>query len=156
MKFIAPTRPQGFTLIEVMVSLGIFTFGIVVIMASLGVSSKDAGNDARRSLAVEILHNCFKDLEFAMVSGVPVSPTFGLNAVSWTSSAPTTLWFDANGTRVDGMNDAFFKCELIPTLDTSGNSDNLGHLSGRVEWPAKRGKGAPDGEAELFSSLILP
>jgi type II secretory pathway pseudopilin PulG len=145
---------QGFTLIEVLVSLGVFTFAIVVIVASLGTSGTYAANDSRRTVAVEILHTAFRDIDLAKHRGSGTSPTLGIEPISWESSpAKVRLWFDIDGRIVDSEKDAFFKCDLTPKRDPAGP---LGHLHGRIVWPAKRLKGAPDGDVELFTTLLLP
>ena len=145
---------NGFTLIEVLVSIAIFSFAIVVIVTSLGTSGNYAANDARRTVAVEILHTCFRDIDLAKCSGSGTSPALGIAPIPWESSpAKVRLWFDADGRKVGTEKDAFFKCDLTPKRDPTGP---LGHLHGRIVWPAKRSKGAPDGDAELFTTLLLP
>lgn len=145
---------NGFTLIEVMVSLAVFTFAILVIMTSLGASGSYAGNDARRTVAVEILHTCFRDIELAKGPGSETSPILGIKATLWDgTSAKIRLWFDIDGRKVDSEKDAFFKCDLTPRRDPAAP---LGHLHGRIVWPAKRQKGASDGDVELFTTLLLP
>jgi prepilin-type N-terminal cleavage/methylation domain-containing protein len=154
MKTRRPLPTQGFTLVEVMVSLGIFAFAILVIVGSLGTSGAYAANDARRTLTAELLHTCFRDLAFARTAASAPSPTLGLAPLVW-GPAPTKvrLWFDVAGQRVDDEKQAFFKCDLTATREASGP---LGHLHGRIVWPAQRQKGAPDGDVELFTSLLLP
>jgi type II secretory pathway pseudopilin PulG len=145
---------NGFTLIEVLVSLGIFVFAIVVIVGSLASSGNFAANDARRTLTVELLHTCFRDLDLVKLPGSPPSPTLGLTPIVWdTKPAKVRVWFDVAGNRVSDEKQAFFKCDLTATRDTTGF---LGHLHGRIVWPARRKQGAPDGDVELFTSLLLP
>lgn len=145
---------NGFTLIELLVSLGIFVFAIVVIVGSLVSSGSFATNDARRSLSVELLHNCFRDLDLVKLPSSPSSPTLGLKPIVWDSKpVKVKVWFDLAGNRVEDEKKAFFKCDLTATRDTTGM---LGHLHGRIVWPAQRKKGAPDGDVELFTSLLLP
>ena len=145
---------SGFTLIEVLVSLGIFTFAIVVIVTSLGTSGTYAANDARRTVALEILHTCFRDIDLAKSPGSETSPTLGIARIPWESSpAKVRIWFDIDGRKVSTEKEAFFKCDLTPTRDPASP---LGHLHGRIVWPANRLKGAPDGDVELFTTLLLP
>ena len=154
MKITLKPTAKGFTLIEVMVSLGVFTFAITVIVASMGTSGNYAANDARRTMAVDLLNNCFNDLEFVKTSDSKESPTLKIAPISWNASPPKIrLWFDMDGKRVDAVNKAFFRCDITPNKDAAGP---LGHLQGRITWPAKREKGAPDGDVELFTSLLLP
>jgi type II secretory pathway pseudopilin PulG len=146
---------SGFTLMEVTVSVGLLVFAILVIMGSLGTAARQAANDARRTLAVELLHRCFRDIDMAQQQGGAArSPLFGLEPVAW-GAAPVKvrLWFDADGDRVEQEQDAFFQCDVTASRDAGGL---LGHLHGRVVWPARRAKGSPDGEAELFTSMLLP
>lgn len=145
---------QGFTLVEVLVSLGIFAFAMVVIVGSLGTSGAYSANDARRTRSADLLHTCFRDLSFARTEGSAPSPTLGLEPLVWgPTPAKVRLWFDGAGQRVDDEKRAFFKCDLTARRDPAGS---LGHLHGRIVWPAQRQKGAPDGDVELFTSLLLP
>jgi type II secretory pathway pseudopilin PulG len=144
----------GFTLIEVVVSIGLLAFAIMVIMAALGTAGRYAANDARRTLAVEVLHRSFHDLELASAPGARRSPLFGLTPIRWAPTQATIrLWFDADGNRVESQDQAFFRCELLATQDPQGA---LGHLHGRVVWPVRRSGDRPDGNVELFTSLLLP
>ena len=145
---------NGFTLIEVMVSLAVFAFAIVVIVGSMGVSGNQAGNDARRTIAVEILHTCFRDIDLTRNGGSENSPVLGIKPISWSGTpAKIRLLFDIDGKLVNSSNDAFFACDLTSSKDPA---TSLGHLHGRIFWPAKRQKGAPDGDVELFTTLLLP
>lgn len=144
----------GFTLIEVMLSMSVFTFAVLVIIATFGTSGNYAGNDAKRTIAVEILHTCFRDIDLSKNQVAEISPTLGIEPITW-QGVPTkvNLWFDIDGNKVDSEKQAFFKCDVTPTRDPSSQ---LGHLHGRIVWPAKRQKGSPDGNVELFTSLLLP
>lgn len=147
-------RSGGFTLIEVLVSLGVFLFAITVIVTAIGSAAGDAGNDARSSLAAGVLHDCFRDLEYVVNTDATASPTLKLAPVSWsTSPSEQVWWFDVRGRRVPSEGEAFFRCEMVSVRETAAR---LGHLRGRMVWPAKRRTGAPDGEVELFTSLLLP
>lgn len=153
MKRIQPKRlsRRGFTLVEVVVSVGLLAFAILVILGSLGYSGRLAANDARRTQAVELLHSCFRDLDPARNPGGGSTPVLKLAPLAWPSKV--RLWFDAEGNPVPDAQQAFFKCDLSAVKDASAP---LGHLHGRIVWPAKRTTGSPDGDAELFTSLMLP
>ncbi len=145
---------QGFTLLEVIMSLGIFAFAITVIIASIGSSAGSAASDARRTQAAEILDSCLQDLSLSPAAINSKTPMFQLEPIAWTAEpAKLELWFDTSGNQVAGTQDAFYKCEIISTKDSSAP---LGNLNGRIAWPAKRGQGAPDGQVELFTSILLP
>lgn len=145
---------RGFTLLEVLVSLGIFVFAITVILTSLGTSASSAANDARRSQAVEILHSCFEDMSLSGTAADAKSPIYKLQPIAWSSvPAPVRLWFDAEGKQVTDAKTALFECNIIATKDPAAP---LGNIDGRIVWPAKRKTGAPDGVAELFTSVLLP
>jgi prepilin-type N-terminal cleavage/methylation domain-containing protein len=147
-----PTK--GFTLIEVVISLGIFALAIVALVSSLGISSEFSGSEARRVRGTEILHGCFRDLSFVQGSTTAPSPALAIAPIAWgTKPVQVRLWFDHAGKRVPAEAEAYFKCDLTATRDPTGK---LGHLHGRVVWPAVQKKGRPDGEVELFTSLMLP
>ena len=144
---------RGFTLVEVMVSLGVFAFAIVVILGALVAAGNDAGNDARRALAVDLLHNGFRDLDLVKAQSGGRSPTLGLAPLTWGAEpVRLRLWFDVSGAVVNSENNAFFKADLTATRDATAA---LGHLHGRIVWPARHA-GRPAGDVELFTSLVLP
>lgn len=146
-------RRRGFTLLEVIVSLGIFVFAITVILTSLGTSASSATNDARRTQAAEILNSCFQDIAVSGTAADSKSPMYQLAPISWDNPAKFQYWFDQDGKKVTDENSALFKCEIVPTKDQSAP---LGNLYGRIIWPAKRKNGAPDGQVDLFTSVLLP
>lgn len=148
-------RPAaGFTLIEVVLSIGLLAFAISVLLAVLDAAGRYAANDARRALAVELLHRSFRDLEMTDTPGSGRSPTLGLEPVDWTATpVKVRLWFDADGRLVDSQGEAFFGCELTANKDATAP---LGHLHGRVEWPVRRPGARKQGNVELFTSMLLP
>ncbi len=144
----------GFTLIEVVISLGVFALAIVALVNSLGIASGFSVSEARRVRGTEILHGCFRDLSFVQGSSITPSPTLAIAPIVWGAKpVQVRLWFDHAGRRVTNEAEGYFKCDLTATRDPAGK---LGHLHGRVVWPAVRKKGPPDGEVELFTSLMLP
>lgn len=147
-------RQAGFTLIEVVLSIGLLAFALAVIMAALGTAGRYAANDARRTLAVDLLHRSFKDLELANATNSKRSPLLGLSPLSWGPTPATVqLWFDVDGTRVASRSKAFFRCDLSATQEASGA---VGHLHGRIVWPVRQSGDRPDGHAELFTSMLIP
>ena len=149
-----PSPAAGFTLIEVVLSIGLLAFAIMVIMTALGTAASYAANDARRTLAVDLLHRGFLDLQMATTPGSGRSPTLGLSPIEWGSKPATfRLWFDANGTLVETPAKAFFRCELTANRDAAGG---LGHLHGRMAWPVRKTGRRTDGNVELFTSVLLP
>lgn len=151
--FIPHRRRQGFTLIEVLVSLGVFLFVITVVIASIGTAGGSAANEARKTLAAGLLQDCLRDYGFVANTSATTTPALKLEPISWSGTpAGQTVWFDARGRRVKSADEAYFRCEIIPTRETAAP---LGHLRGRMTWPAKRKEAAPDGEVELFTSLLL-
>jgi hypothetical protein len=145
---------HGFTLVEVVLSLGILALSITVIMGSLGASGRLAANDARRATAVDLLEKCFRDAGGVMRPAGTPSPMLGIEPLVWDAKpAKRSLWFNAEGERVEKEEESFFRCELTSIRP---NNVRVGHLHGRVVWPARRRGVSPDGEVEMFTSLFLP
>lgn len=154
MKTVRLTSPAGFTLIEAVLSIGLLAFAVTVIMAAMNTAGNYSANDARRTLAVELLHRSFRDLEMANTRRGGPSPVLGLEPIAWGKGADTLrLWFDAEGGRVETAAQAFFRCDITANPDPTGA---VGHLHGRVTWPARNPQGRTSGEVELFTSLPLP
>ena len=148
------SSPAGFTLIEVVMSIGLLAFAIMVIMSALGTAAHYASNDARRTLAVDLLHRSFTDLGLVNKPGTQRSPTLGLGPLTWGSSpSKLQVWFDAGGNVVTTQSKAFYRCDLTATRDERGA---VGHLHGRILWPVRQSGRGVDGTAELFTSMSLP
>lgn len=144
----------GFTLIEVVLSIGLLAVAISVIMAALDAAGRYAANDARRALAVDLLQRSFLDLEVANRPGGGTSSMHGLAPVDWTAApVKIQLWFDAAGVLVESRSKAFFGCELLANKDAGAA---LGHLHGRMVWPARKAGGRVAGKVELFTSMLPP
>lgn len=154
MKTVRQSSPAGFTLIEAVLSIGLLAFAVTVIMAALNMAGNYSANDARRVLAVDLLHRGFRDLAMVNRPGAGLSPVLGLKPITWGKGTETLrLWFDAEGKRVETQAQAFFRCDITAYPDPTGA---VGHLHGRMEWPARNNQGRTSGEVELFTSLLLP
>lgn len=148
------SRFKGFTLIEIMVAMGIFAFAITVILTMLGASGSTIANDARRAKASELLGTCFRDVDFSKNSASGPSPVLNLTPIDWNATpVEVEVFFDAEGNKVASVEGAFYHCQLNARRDPTSP---LGHLQGLVIWPAQRTTGVPDGQVELFTSLLLP
>lgn len=147
-------RLKGFTLIEIIVAMGIFVFAITVILTMMSSSGSTVANDARRGKGSELLKTCFREVDFSKNPPSGPSPVLDLPPINW-NATPTEIevFFDVDGKKVAGAEAAFYRCKLSATRDPQSS---LGHLQGLVTWPARRRSGAPDGQVELFTSLLLP
>jgi len=147
----APAR--GFTLVEVVISLAILTVAISTIFLTLSYASKSTTESAGKSQAIEILVQTFADINAANTNRFLESPQYSITTPDGDTS-DDLLWFDGEGRRVAGQQDAYFRCEL--TYHQDSRHTDLRHLHGRVAWPARAEEGREPYQTELLTSLLLP
>jgi type II secretory pathway pseudopilin PulG len=141
----------GFTLMEVVVSIGILAVALSSIAATIGYSSKRAAESSRKAQAVWLLDGMLSEVRDAIRSRQSFS---ALHRIETPASMPATeeLWFNGEGLRVEKRDDAVFRCRLEFRADPS--SAGLFHLHGRITWPAAVREGREKGSAELLTSIL--
>jgi prepilin-type N-terminal cleavage/methylation domain-containing protein len=144
---------KGFTLMEVVVSIGILAVTLPTIAGTISYCNNRAaatGHDAR---ATGLLDAMLSDLRFVMRGG---RPTTAIHGITVPKSVPATeeMFFDAEGVQVEGMDGAFYRCRLEFRPDESSTS--LIHLQARVTWPAAAPEGREKGSTELVTSILKP
>ena len=147
-------RPlAGFTLMEVMISIGILAVALSTIAGTIGYSSARAAEMSRKTQATWLLEGMLGEVRGAIRDRQPQSP---VHRIEIPAGMPGTeeMWFDGGGLRVEKQGDAVFRCRLEFRADPT--SATLCHLHGRVSWPAAAPEGKEKGSAELLTSILQP
>lgn len=143
----------GFTLMEVVVSIGLLAVALSAIAGSIGYSSRRGAETSRESQAVWMLEGMLSESREA-VRGRQQTTAIHRFGIPRELPGSVELWFDGQGGQVEGREDAFYRCRLEFQPDPAGT--RLMHLHGRVTWPAAAMEGREQGSAELFTSLLMP
>jgi len=123
-------RVPAFSLVEVVMALGIVAFGIVAIFALLPAGLASVQDGKLEEAGSDILALAAADLRAAPRTG-GVSPLFGLD-VRGATPGVTTNYLDLAGAEVETPEQAGFR--LVASPRPSANSDlAVWHLA--VEWP---------------------
>ena len=138
---------QGFSLVEVVLALGIAAFALITLIGMLPMGIASHRDADRETMAVSLLNTIVTDLKDSATN----EPTllFGLSPHPLTSSGVTTLYFAENEKNVAGASNALCKVEIRP----GAASQNLLRCNVRVTWPAQAPVGKEDGLVETYLQL---
>lgn len=150
----------GFTLMEVVVSIGVLAFALTVIVTSIASSNTTAANNSRKALAMSLAESVSADISSGLKNKLSTSALFQLTPLPGPSViAPTTpiLYFDVNGAWIPTATAGrFFKCQLSYPLDPFYSATSMTHVyyvQSRVTWPSSAAAGREDGAVELLSTF---
>ncbi len=141
----------GFTLMEVVVSIGILAVSLTTIAGTIGYSSRRAAESSRRIQAAWLLDGMIAETA-AAVRGRQLESAIHRIEPPANTPAEEELFFTSEGSRVEKPEDAFFRCRLEFRADAT--SAELVHLQGRVTWPAVARDGREQGSVDLLTSIL--
>ena len=146
-------RSRGFTLMEVVVSIGILAVALPTIAGTIGTCSRRAAESGHEARATWLLDGMLSDLR-AVVRGRQSATA--IYEIAAPASVPATdeLFFDGEGVLLEDEKGAFYRCRLEFRPDES--SASLIHLQGRISWPAAAREGREQGAVELVTSIVKP
>lgn len=136
------TKPApGFSLIEIVLALGIISFALVGIMGLFPVAMRSAQESQRETRAAQIAMQIFNDLKSAPATNtfIAKSTNFTSPQVSVNLSQSSSNWisYSINGTPLsDGTSapDRAFLAEILVTTNTP--MSNLARVQVTIEAPA--------------------
>jgi type II secretory pathway pseudopilin PulG len=135
----ANSKKSGFSLVEVVLALGIASFALMAVVGLLPVgmkSAQDAREKAAASLIVHSIANVLRNAE--RVPSGSYSNSFAGRAVSFTVGGASSIisWDDLDfyGNRATNSLSARFKARLVITPPASSNTTGSAIVS--VAWPA--------------------
>jgi prepilin-type N-terminal cleavage/methylation domain-containing protein len=145
----------GFTLVEVVIAIGVLAIALAVIVGSVAFSSGRGAENARKIQALTLAETAVTDLRGALNN--PTRAKSGLLAIDRPANPPVAatkeIYFDAEGVKVDSKTGAFFAATLNYYPDAGVTS--LVHVHTRLVWPAAAKVGSEQGSVELLNSFSL-
>ncbi len=158
-----PSKKHGFSLIEVVLALGVIAFALVGIMGLFPVAMKSAQESQRETRATLIAQQIFSDLRVSagtnrfVISGATANDT---NSLSLASDGNLYLAFGTNGSPITSVNAAAFT-NSYPDLtasylanisvDTNTGTSNLSRVQTTIETPAS----APSAARAKYTFVTL-
>lgn len=152
-----PVRPvshSGFTLLEVVIALGLFIFAITGLMGVIpyGMSQvQTASNESRGLTEMESIRD---DVSLAMELKMAKSLRYGITPPAVGSTTPVAVDFliTENGEVATAGQNALF--HILGTIRRSAaNSSDPVYLNLRTTWPVKAPAGRETGSVDLVSAF---
>lgn len=113
----------GFSLVEVVIAIGLISF-VIVSLLGLGSVALNKTGDSRRDT---LLANMFQGAIAEVKSG------------AWDTGATNSIYFDSEGGRVD-QPAAFYRCQasvaVVPPSDVGLSTNDLRSMLLTLSWPA--------------------
>jgi len=163
--FFAGRGEQGFTLAEIAVALGIFSFALVSMMGMLSVGLKNTLRATTQTSASNLMVGIASDIKASTVETSPdgdtavyTSPRLGLSMTldkkKNTVLGAITSYVSESGIKVDpssmDMIQKFYRVQISP------GAESVSAVRVRVEWPAIRPTNSrPEGYLEALVPLPL-
>ena len=150
----------GFTMVEVVIAIGVLAIALAVIVGSIAFSSGRGAENARKIQALTLAETAVTDLRGALNN--PARAKNGLLLVDLVTdlrppkplvAATKEIYFDAEGVEVGSKTGAFFTATLNYYPDAGVSS--LVHVHTRLVWPAAAAVGNEQGSVELLNSFSL-
>jgi type II secretory pathway pseudopilin PulG len=147
-------RSPGFTLIEVIVSLGIFVFAIVALVGVIPVSMKEVQTTSTENYSMSVMEGIRDDLSLALAAKMAKSPQYKLALPDTGTTTPVDLKFKENG-EIAAANEAAVFRIIGSCRRPAGTAVDSGpvQLSLRATWPAKALPGREVGAIDLVAAF---
>ena len=145
-------RASGFTLVEVIVALGIFVFAIIALMGVMPFGMKQVQTTSNESLAMTAMEGIRDDLALALTAQMTKSLRYGLTPPSAGVTTPLDYKIKENGEPATTQESAVFR--IIGTFrrpPTSSPGPLRLHM--RATWPANAPAGRESGVIELVAAF---
>jgi uncharacterized protein (TIGR02598 family) len=163
-----PTRNTGFSLVEVVVSLGIFVIAVVAViglLAPINQSISDVRDEDDAGRVAQIIQSELQKVPFASVQSFIANNTVLYANRAGTVVAPgndTAKWDADQNSTVTPDEDAakFFEIRLALNTDlhSSGANAAEGFLAFSIlmRWPGYTGEGVPFSQPQQQSLRVIP
>ncbi len=145
-------QPSGFTLTEVIVALGIFTFAITSLMGVIPFGMNQVQVASNEASALSNMEAIRDDVSLALSSGAEKSLRYEIAMPSAGATSPIELLITEDGEIQTGGGTAIFRIAgtLTRSADTAGEPVHF-HL--RSTWPAQTPAGRETGSVELVTAF---
>ena len=156
MKSIPPkvlaNRP-GFSLIEVVIAIGLCSFCMIAMLGLLPVGVKSVQTTTMQTSAASILKSISMDLRSTM-TGSNVSPGLAIPLPTWNTpnaSTQTNLYFDEGGGTYPSASSMNAKYTAVLTLSNASVFVTMAQI--RIYWPAGAAATNAQGWIETVTSI---
>lgn len=144
------SKSCGFSLVEVVVALGLFAFCVVAIVGLLGVGLGATRSVANETAAVNIAESIYGAWQAQDNGDQPLTVTnLFTNLPPLTQASSQTLYFNGDGVQTSSDAQAAFEVEynVVPAAGAAANQPVFSTLRLGFKWP----KGAPTNSAQMRS-----
>jgi type II secretory pathway pseudopilin PulG len=150
----SPLDDRAFSLVEVVLALGVATFAILAIVALLPAGIKSTKDSLDETRALTVLNEIVADRQATPLDSSSV--IYGLPALTNTLVIPVTNSFGVlpNNQPTPTLSQALYKVTCIETPPALGGLDPY-QLYVKVGWPAA-GNGPAGGSVETVATFAQP
>ena len=149
---ISPSSASGFTLVEVIVALGIFVFAVTVLMGVMPFGMKQVQTTSNENLAMTTMEAIRDDLALASTAKMTKSLRYGLTPPTAGTTTPVNFKIKDNG-EVSTAGESTV-CRIIGTLRSPpAAAPGPLQLHLRATWPSNAPAGREAGAVELVSAF---
>ena len=146
------TRPSGFTLVEVVVALGLFVFAITALMGVIPFGMKQVQAASNESRAMAEMESIRDDISLAIRTDMPKSLRYQIVPPAATATTPVDFKISEAGEVQSGKGSPAFR--IIGTIrrPAATTADPV-FLHLRATWPANAPAGRETGAVELVAAF---
>lgn len=143
---------SGFTLVEVIIALGVFVVAITVLMGVIPAAMKQVQTTSIESFSMTVMEDIRDDLALALATRMKKSLRYGLTLPSAGATTPLDCKIKENGELATTQESAVF--HIIGTFrrPTTASPGPL-QLHMRATWPATAPAGRESGAIELVGAF---
>jgi uncharacterized protein (TIGR02598 family) len=120
----APGLHRGFSLIEIVLAIGVMSFAIIAILGLLSISFSSSKGSVDESLISAMARQVVASLQQQRFSG----NTLFTNVTSGSDSKVLTNYFDANGEILTGSTGALYQCDVTAQAVAKGQRGDTNGL----------------------------
>lgn len=143
---------SGFTLLEVVVALGIFVFAVTTLMGVMPFGMTQVQSAANESRSLGVMESIRDDISLALEAGMAKTLRYKIDIPATGGDRALDLNISDDGEIASSGGIVPFKIvgNLRRAAENSGEADFL-HL--RASWPPKAPAGREDGSTELIAAF---
>ena len=148
----SPARALGFSLVEVIVALGIFACAITALMGVIPFGMKQVQAASNESLAMTTMEAIRDDLALAVAANMTKSPRYGLMPPAAEAPTPVDFKITDSGELAAPNGTARFRITGTLRRPPPATPGPL-QLHLRANWPAKAPAGRETGAIDLVAAF---
>jgi type II secretory pathway pseudopilin PulG len=138
---------EGFTLIEVIVAIGVITMATVALVPVIASGMRTVGNTSESSRTLDMMEAISADLRGGLRSGQARSPRYSIPLES--NSTGGIFLFTGDGVLAESAGSARYRVHLTFTTGSKTPVIQAARWHLRATWPAAAPAGKEQGAAEI-------